>query len=103
TRGVSERVKPHDRECHERFVETFEIVREHYKEIFKVLFNGGRADLVLEENEDVLECWIEMVARPTGKPLGHVSLLSGGEKSMAALALLFAIFRHQPSPFCLLD
>jgi chromosome segregation protein len=101
--SLRESIKRINRQSRERFVETFEIVREHYKEIFKVLFNGGRADLVLEENEDVLECGIEMIAQPPGKRLGHVSLLSGGEKSMAALALLFAIFRHQPSPFCLLD
>jgi chromosome segregation protein len=94
--SLRESIKRINRQSRERFVETFEIVREHYKEIFKVLFNGGRADLVLEENEDVLECGIEMIAQPPGKRLGHVSLLSGGEKSMAALALLFAIFRHQP-------
>jgi len=101
--SLRESIKRINRQSRERFVETFEIIREHYKEIFKVLFNGGRADLVLEEGEDVLECGIDMIAQPPGKRLGHVSLLSGGEKSMAALALLFAIFRHQPSPFCLLD
>jgi chromosome segregation protein len=101
--SLRESIKRINRQSRDRFVETFEIVREYYREIFKVLFNGGRADLVLEEGEDVLECGIDMIAQPPGKRLGHVSLLSGGEKSMAALALLFAIFRHQPSPFCLLD
>ena len=101
--SLRESIKRINRQSRERFTETFEVIREHYREIFKVLFNGGRADLVLEEGEDVLECGIDMIAQPPGKRLGHVSLLSGGEKSMAALALLFAIFRHQPSPFCLLD
>ena len=101
--SLRESIKRINRQSRERFIETFEVIREHYREIFKVLFNGGRADLVLEEGEDVLECGIDMIAQPPGKRLGHVSLLSGGEKSMAALALLFAIFRHQPSPFCLLD
>jgi chromosome segregation protein len=92
-----------NRSSRERFLEAFETIRVNYVEIFKVLFGGGRADLILEEGEDVLECGIDMIAQPPGKRLGHVSLMSGGEKSMAALALLFAIFRYQPSPFCLLD
>ena len=101
--SLRESIKRINRSSRERFLETFETIRVFYQEIFKVLFNGGRADLVLEEGEDVLECGIEMIAQPPGKRLGHVSLMSGGEKAMAALALLFAIFRHQPSPFCLLD
>jgi chromosome segregation protein len=101
--SLRESIKRINRQSRERFVEAFETIRVHYQEIFKVLFNGGRADLVLEEGEDVLECGIEMIAQPPGKRLGQVSLMSGGEKSMAALALLFAIFRYQPSPFCLLD
>ena len=101
--SLRESIRKINRSSRERFLEAFEAIREHYKEIFRVLFNGGRADLVLEEGEDVLECGIEMVAQPPGKRLGSVSLLSGGEKSMAAIALLFAIFRHRPSPFCLLD
>ncbi len=101
--SLRETIKRINRSSRERFVEAFETVRTHYVETFKVLFNGGRADLVLEENDDVLEAGIEMIAQPPGKRLGHVSLMSGGEKSMAALALLFAIFRYQPSPFCLLD
>jgi len=101
--SLRETIKRINRSSRERFLEAFETIRGHYVETFKVLFNGGRADLVLEEGDDVLECGIEMIAQPPGKRLGNVSLMSGGEKSMAALALLFAIFRYQPSPFCLLD
>ena len=101
--SLRESIKRINRSSRERFVEAFETIRLHYIEIFKVLFGGGRADLILEEGDDVLEAGIDMIAQPPGKRLGHVSLMSGGEKSMAALALLFAIFRYQPSPFCLLD
>lgn len=101
--SLRESIRRINRSSRERFSGAFEVIRTYYQEIFKVLFNGGRADLVLEEGEDVLECGIEMIAQPPGKRLGSVSLLSGGEKSMAAIALLFAIFRYRPSPFCLLD
>ncbi len=101
--SLRESIKRINRSSRELFLAAFEIIRGHYVETFKVLFNGGRADLVLEDGDDVLECGIDMIAQPPGKRLGHVSLMSGGEKSMAALALLFAIFRYQPSPFCLLD
>ncbi len=101
--SLRESIRRINRTSRERFLEVFEKVRASYAEIFRVLFNGGRADLVLEEGEDVLDCGIDMIAQPPGKRLGHVSLLSGGEKAMAAIALLFAIFRIQPSPFCLLD
>jgi chromosome segregation protein len=101
--SLRETIKRINRNSRDLFLEAFETIRSHYVETFKVLFNGGRADLILEEGDDVLECGIEMIAQPPGKRLGSVSLMSGGEKSMAALALLFAIFRYQPSPFCLLD
>jgi chromosome segregation protein len=101
--SLRETIKRINRSSRDLFIEAFETIRGHYVETFKVLFNGGRADLVLEDGDDVLECGIEMIAQPPGKRLGSVSLMSGGEKSMAALALLFAIFRYQPSPFCLLD
>jgi chromosome segregation protein len=101
--SLKETIRRINRSSRERFMEAFEAIRASYDEIFKVLFNGGRAELRLEEDADVLECGIEMIAQPPGKRLGHVSLLSGGEKAMSAIALLFAIFRYQPSPFCLLD
>jgi len=87
----------------EKFLEAFEAVRRSYVEIFQLLFGGGRADLRLEEGDDVLESGIEILAQPPGKRLASVQLMSGGEKAMSAIALLFAIFRYQPSPFCLLD
>jgi chromosome segregation protein len=101
--SLKESIRRINRQSREKFLEVFEAVRASYQEIFRVLFNGGRADLILEESEDVLEAGIEMIAQPPGKKLGSVMLMSGGEKSMSALALLFAIFRIQPSPFCLLD
>ena len=101
--SLRETIRRINRSSRERFVEAFEAIRISYQEIFKTLFNGGRADLKLEEGEDVLECGIEILAQPPGKRLSNVSLMSGGEKAMSAIALLFAIFRFQPSPFCLLD
>ncbi len=85
------------------FLETFEKVRLSFQELFRKLFGGGRADILLLDPDDVLESGLEIVARPPGKELRNLSLLSGGEKTMTALALLFSIFRAKPSPFCLLD
>ena len=87
----------------EKFSQTFEQIRVHFQQIFRKLFGGGRADIVLEDSEDILEAGIEVIARPPGKETRSISLLSGGEKSMTAIALLFAIFKTKPSPFCFLD
>ncbi len=87
----------------EKFRETFEEIRIHFQQIFRKLFGGGRADIVLEDAEDILDAGIEVIARPPGKETRSISLLSGGEKSMTALALLFAVFKTKPSPFCFLD
>ncbi len=92
-----------NRRSREQFIAAFEGIRVHFHELFRLLFGGGRAELKLEEGEDVLECGLEVNVQPPGKRLQSIQLLSGGEKAMAALALLFAIFRHKPSPFCLLD
>ena len=92
-----------NRESRERFVKTFESVRVHFQELFRKLFGGGKADVFLENETDVLESGIEVVARPPGKQQQRISLLSGGEKTMTAVALLLAIFRARPSPFCILD
>jgi chromosome segregation protein len=85
------------------FTDTFQAVRGHFQELFRKLFGGGMADIVLEDEADVLESGIEIVARPPGKELRSISLLSGGEKTLTCVALLLAIFRSKPSPFCVLD
>lgn len=92
-----------NKECRQRFAQTFEQVRENFQQIFRKLFGGGRADIILEQADDDLEAGVEVMARPPGKETRSISLLSGGEKSMTALALLFAVFRTRPSPFCFLD
>ena len=85
------------------FAETFEQIRTNFREMFGELFRGGRADLSLLDENDPLNCGIEITAKPPGKQLQSVSLLSGGERAMTAVALLFAIYMVRPSPFCILD
>jgi chromosome segregation protein len=92
-----------NRESKERFRVTFEQIRVNFQELFRKLFGGGRADIIMEEPEDILESGLEIVARPPGKEARSITLLSGGEKAMTAIALLFAIFKAKPSPFCFLD
>ncbi len=91
----------HDSRKH--FLETFAAVRDHFQELFRKLFGGGMADIILENEDDVLESGVEIIARPPGKELRSISLMSGGEKTLTAVALLLAIFRSKPSPFCILD
>jgi chromosome segregation protein len=85
------------------FAETFAQVRINFREMFGELFGGGRADLGLMDENDPLNCGIEITAKPPGKQLQSISLLSGGERTMTAVALLFAIYMVRPSPFCVLD
>jgi chromosome segregation protein len=85
------------------FAETFAQVRINFGEMFAEMFGGGRADLSLQDENDPLNCGIEITAKPPGKQLQSVSLLSGGERTMTAVALLFAIYMVRPSPFCILD
>ena len=85
------------------FAQTFAQVRGNFREMFAELFGGGRADLSLMDENDPLNCGIEITAKPPGKQLQSVSLLSGGERTMTAVALLFAIYMVRPSPFCVLD
>ncbi|HVN37613.1 MAG TPA: chromosome segregation protein SMC [Myxococcota bacterium] len=92
-----------NRASRQRFRETFEAVAKRFSENFPRLFRGGRASLSLTESEDVLEAGIEILAMPPGKRLQNVNLLSGGEKTLTAIALLVAVFQVRPSPFFLLD
>jgi chromosome segregation protein len=87
----------------ELFLETFTAVREGFRKTFRKLFGGGRADVILEDESDPLECGIEIVARPPGKELRTIGLLSGGERTMAAAALMFSFFGARPTPFVILD
>ena len=85
------------------FSETFDTIRKNFQELFRQVFGGGEGDIVLEDPDDVLDCGIDIAARPPGKELRSISLLSGGEKTMTAIALIMAIFKSKPSPFCILD
>ncbi len=87
----------------EQFRREFEIINNNFSKVFKELFNGGSAKLQLTDKENILETGVEIVAEPPGKKLKNLMLLSGGEKAMTAIALLFAILNYKPSPFCVLD
>lgn len=87
----------------EMFTITFNQIRENFRNMFIEVFGGGKADLILVDENDVLESGIDIVARPPGKQLQSISLLSGGEQTMTAVALLFSIYQVKPSPFCVLD
>lgn len=87
----------------ERFKEAFHAINANFVEFFTELFGGGRGEMTLQEAEDILEAGIEIVAQPPGKRLQNILLLSGGEKAMTAIALVMAIFKYRPAPFCLLD
>ncbi|RPI59939.1 MAG: chromosome segregation protein SMC, partial [Planctomycetaceae bacterium] len=100
---LNELIRRINKESREMFLTTFEAIRTNFQELFRKLFGGGKADIILANPDDVLESDIEIVARPPGKELRSLTLLSGGEKTMTALGLLFSIFRSRPSPFCLLD
>lgn len=92
-----------NQQTREMFLETFEKIRMNFRSMFTTFFQGGYAELSLVDERDVLESGIEIEARPPGKQLKSVSLLSGGEQTMTAVALLFAIYQVRPSPFCVLD
>ncbi len=100
---ILEIIKELDGIMKEKFIETFDIVKEKFTEVFKKLFGGGSAELKLTNPEDVLQTGIDIKALPPGKTLKHISLLSGGEKTLTAISLLFAILETRPVPFCILD
>ncbi|MBM7552780.1 chromosome segregation protein SMC [Thalassobacillus pellis] len=92
-----------DGEMHRRFEETFTQIKNEFGEVFKELFGGGKADLCLTDPENLLETGVDIVAQPPGKKLQNLGLLSGGERALTAIALLFSILRVRPVPFCVLD
>lgn len=92
-----------NKESTERFTKTFEQIRENFRALFRKLFGGGRADIILEDPDNVLESGIEILAQPPGKDLQAISLMSGGEKSLTAIALLMSIFKNRPAPCTFLD
>ena len=97
---VSEEIKS---KSSEMFLETYNKIKKNFHNMFRRLFSGGRAELRLEDPQNVLTSGIEILAQPPGKKLESIALLSGGEKTMTAVALLFATYQVRPSPFCLLD
>ncbi len=101
--GLQSAIAKINRTTRKRFRETFDLVNARFRELFPQLFNGGQAELRLTDENDLLETGIEVVAQPPGKKLQNVTLLSGGEKALTAVALIFSIFQIKPSPFCLLD
>ena len=92
-----------NRTSRQRFKEAFEAINERFKDIFPKLFRGGKAELVLTDENDLLETGVDIIAQPPGKKLQNLNLLSGGEKALTAITLIFSIFLFKPSPFCLLD
>ena len=100
---LDQAIRKIDRASRERFQEAFQVINQHFGETFRQLFGGGTAGLSLIDETDLLESGIDIMAQPPGKRLQNVMLLSGGEKALTAIALLFAIFQYKPSPFCILD
>lgn len=101
--GLQQAIQRINRTTRKRFLDTFNQVNERFQEVFPRLFCGGRAELKLTNEEDLLETGIDIIIQPPGKKLQNVNLLSGGEKALTAVALMFAIFLIKPAPFCLLD
>jgi chromosome segregation protein len=102
-RDTETAIKEIDVESRKRFSDAFEAINGHFRELFRTLFGGGTGEMRLTDETNIAESGIDIVASPPGKRLQNVLLLSGGEKSLTAMALLMAIFHYQPSPFCILD
>lgn len=96
-------IKDMEEKMKKQFIHYFNIIKENFNTIFKRLFGGGRADLILTDEADILNCGIDIIAQPPGKKLQNLSLLSGGERALTAIAILFAILLEKPTPFCVLD
>jgi hypothetical protein len=92
-----------NRESKRLFKTTYDSINARFKALFPKMFRGGAAELRLTNPDDMLETGIEILAQPPGKKLGNIELMSGGEKALTAVSLIFAIFQHKPSPFCILD
>ena len=100
---LNEVIKELEEKMRDKFLEEFASIRLKFNEVFKKLFNGGKGDVYIEDESDALNSNIEIAVQPPGKKLSKISLLSGGEKSLTAIALLFAILKTKPTPFCILD
>lgn len=96
-------IKDMEKKMRVQFIESFNNINSNFSKVFSILFNGGKASLELNGDENILNSGIEIQVQPPGKKLQNLSLLSGGEKSLTAVALLFAILQTKPSPFCILD
>ncbi len=101
--NLKEAINRINRTSREKFIETFQAINAKFKEVFPRFFDGGRAELYLTNEHEVLESGIEIFAQPPGKKLQNINLLSGGEKALTGLALIFSFFLNKPSPFCVLD
>jgi chromosome segregation protein len=102
-RDTEKAIQDIDEVSRRKFAEAFEAINAHFREIFQTLFGGGTGEMRLTDQENLAESGIDIVCSPPGKRLQNVLLLSGGEKALAAMALLMAVFRYQPSPFCIMD
>ncbi len=102
-RDIEEAIAKINVTAREKLQTTYDIVRGHFQELFCRLFGGGKADLILDNEKDILESGLDIIAQPPGKKLSHISLLSGGERALTTIALIFALFKVQPSPFYILD
>jgi chromosome segregation protein len=102
-RDIEEAINRINVTAREKLQTTYDIVRKHFQDLFRHLFGGGKADLILDIEKDILESGLDIIAQPPGKKLSHISLLSGGERALTTIALIFALFKVQPSPFYILD